>query len=266
MKRLPRIAFSAAGCGLVAPFPELLMFSVYVPSETSLKKASVADPAAFAGSRGLDRPGEADGGGRPRGGGGWPEIAIPTREDMQEIEISSRLYIESGGALHDRDADVPFRHRYAADHGRHLHPHRPSPGDRAFTMKPKPFCPGLRTSWARSCASGNHRRNGADGADGRRDRPAAPIFWSGSGADVDQGFPMTSSNPNRERHGHAKQYSQILQGDRNAKGDLTSKVRERPGSRSGRVVTFLSAVMEGVKWSKDMRRAAQDHAGATSPP
>ena len=36
------------------------------------------------------------------------------------------------------------------------------------------------------------------------------------------------------------------------KGDLTSKVRESLVS-IGRVVTFLSAVMEGVKWSKDMR-------------
>jgi len=36
------------------------------------------------------------------------------------------------------------------------------------------------------------------------------------------------------------------------KGDLTSKVRESLVS-IGRVVTFLSAVIEGVKWSKDMR-------------
>jgi magnesium transporter len=36
------------------------------------------------------------------------------------------------------------------------------------------------------------------------------------------------------------------------KGDLTSKVRESLVS-IGRLVTFLSAVMEGVKWTKDMR-------------
>ncbi len=36
------------------------------------------------------------------------------------------------------------------------------------------------------------------------------------------------------------------------KGDLVSKVRESLVS-IGRVVTFLSAVVEGAKWSKDMR-------------
>ena len=36
------------------------------------------------------------------------------------------------------------------------------------------------------------------------------------------------------------------------KGDLVSKVRESLVS-IGRVVTFLSAVVEGSKWSKDMR-------------
>ena len=36
------------------------------------------------------------------------------------------------------------------------------------------------------------------------------------------------------------------------KGDLTSKVRESLVS-IGRVVTFVSAAVDGVKWSKDMR-------------
>ena len=35
-------------------------------------------------------------GARTRRWSGWPGIAVPTREDMQEIEISSRLYIENG--------------------------------------------------------------------------------------------------------------------------------------------------------------------------
>ena len=57
--------------------------------------------------------------------------------------------------------------------------------------------------------------------------------------------------PESERHGSAKRYSQILIAI-GRKGDLTSKVRESLVS-IGRIVTFLSAVMEGVKWSKDMR-------------
>ena len=70
------------------------------------------------------------------------------------------------------------------------------------------------------------------------------------GADVDQ-VSHDIFEPESERHGHAKQYSQILIAI-GRKGDLTSKVRESLVS-IGRVVTFLSAVMEGVKWSKDMR-------------
>jgi magnesium transporter len=70
------------------------------------------------------------------------------------------------------------------------------------------------------------------------------------GADVDQ-VSHDIFEPESERHGHAKQYSQILIAI-GRKGDLTSKVRESLVS-VGRVVAFLSAVMEGVKWSKDMR-------------
>ena len=39
-------------------------------------------------------------------------IAVPTREDMQEIEISSRLYIENGARYMTATPDVRGRHRY----------------------------------------------------------------------------------------------------------------------------------------------------------
>jgi magnesium transporter len=71
-----------------------------------------------------------------------------------------------------------------------------------------------------------------------------------AGADVDQ-VSHDIFEPESERHGHAKQYSQILIAI-GRQGNLTSKVRESLVS-IGRVVTFLSAVMEGMKWSKDMR-------------
>jgi magnesium transporter len=70
------------------------------------------------------------------------------------------------------------------------------------------------------------------------------------GIDVDQ-VSHDIFEPEKERHGHAKQYSQILIAI-GRKGDLTSKVRESLVS-IGRLVTFLSAAVEGVKWSKDMR-------------
>jgi len=53
------------------------------------------------------------------------------------------------------------------------------------------------------------------------------------------------------RTGHAKRYSDILIAI-GRKGDLTSKVRESLVS-IGRLVAFLSAVVEGSKWSKEMR-------------
>src|ERR1700734_815226 len=71
------------------------MFSVFVPSESSLKKATVSDlghlPEAAVWID-LVKPTAAEDKAVERLAG----IAVPTREDMQEIEISSRLYIENG--------------------------------------------------------------------------------------------------------------------------------------------------------------------------
>src|ERR1043166_9577491 len=109
MKRLPEsalvplvlVAFSGeAGIGprpenpsrreTAAPVPELTMFSVFVPSESSLKKLSAVDPAALPDNAvwiDLLNPTMEEDRAVERLAG----IAVPTREDMQEIEISSRL-------------------------------------------------------------------------------------------------------------------------------------------------------------------------------
>src|SRR6201997_2413270 len=71
------------------------MLSLFVPSESSLKKAVVEDLSALSESTvwiDLVNPTQAEDKAVERLAG----IAVPTREDMQEIEISSRLYIESG--------------------------------------------------------------------------------------------------------------------------------------------------------------------------
>ena len=71
------------------------MFSVFVPSESTLKKLPAADPAALPDNSvwiDLLKPTMEEDRGVERLAG----IAVPTREDMQEIEISSRLYIENG--------------------------------------------------------------------------------------------------------------------------------------------------------------------------
>src|SRR4030081_3464072 len=71
------------------------MLSVFVPSESSLKKITEADLAALPESAvwiDLVKPPAAEDKAVERLAG----IAVPTREDMQEIEISSRLYTENG--------------------------------------------------------------------------------------------------------------------------------------------------------------------------
>ena len=71
------------------------MLSVFVPQESSLKKASADDLAALPENSvwiDLVKPTQAEDKAVEKLAG----IAVPTREDMQEIEISSRLYIENG--------------------------------------------------------------------------------------------------------------------------------------------------------------------------
>src|SRR5512139_1616988 len=71
------------------------MFSVYVPSDFSLKKSVAVDLAALPENAvwiDLIKPTPEEDKAVERLAG----IAVPTREDMQEIEISSRLYIENG--------------------------------------------------------------------------------------------------------------------------------------------------------------------------
>src|SRR6202022_257717 len=71
------------------------MLSVFMPSESSLKKAVVDDHSTLPENAvwiDLVKPTAAEDKAVERLAG----IAVPTREDMQEIEISSRLYIENG--------------------------------------------------------------------------------------------------------------------------------------------------------------------------
>ena len=85
------------------------MFSVFVPSESSLKKAVVVDLAALPENAvwiDLVKPTAAEDKAVERLAG----IAVPTREDMQEIEISSRLYIENGARYMTATPDVRGRH------------------------------------------------------------------------------------------------------------------------------------------------------------
>ncbi|TMJ50895.1 MAG: magnesium transporter [Alphaproteobacteria bacterium] len=222
------------------------MFSVFLPAESSLKKASVDGLATLPENAiwiDLVKPTAAEDRAVERLAG----IAVPTREDMQEIEISSRLYIENGARymtatlMCNSDSDMPKTTAVTFILA----------GHRLVTVRydePKPFAL-VEHKLARSCAAAiTGEMVLMELLDAVIDRCADIL--ERCGADIDQ-VSHDIFEPESERHGHAKQYSQILIAI-GRKGDLTSKVRESLVS-IGRVVTFLSAVMEGVKWSKDMR-------------
>src|SRR4029079_17022422 len=88
-----RIERSPVGWGACLA-PELPMLSVYVPSDSSLKKITETDPAALPENAvwiDLVKPTAAEDKAVERLAG----IAVPTREDMQEIEISHRPFIKN---------------------------------------------------------------------------------------------------------------------------------------------------------------------------
>ena len=175
-------------------------------------------------------------------------IAVPTREDMQEIEISSRLYIENGARYmtatlmcaadteNPRTTAVTF---ILASH-------------RLVTVRydePKPFVL-VENKLARSCAPGiTGEMVLMELLDAVIDRNADIL--ERAGGDMDAISHDIFEPEGAARTGHAKRYSDILIAI-GRKGDLTSKVRESLVS-IGRVVTFVAAAVDGVKWSKDMR-------------
>src|SRR5215468_10994009 len=222
------------------------MFSVFVPSDFSLKKAVAVDLAALPESAvwiDLVKPTAEEDKAVERLAG----IAVPTREDMQEIEISSRLYIESGARymtatlMCHSDSDSPKTTAVTFILA----------GHRLVTVRyaePRPFAL-VEKKRARACSSQiTGEMIMMELVDAVIDRCADIL--ERIGADVDT-VSHDIFEPESERHGSAKRYSQILIAI-GRKGDLTSKVRESLVS-IGRLVAFLSAVIEGVKWTKDMR-------------
>jgi magnesium transporter len=174
-------------------------------------------------------------------------IEIPTREEMQEIEVSSRLYVERGARymtatlMCASDTEVP----------------RTTPvtfilsGHRLVTVRydhPRPFAL-VESKLGRYCAPGlNGEMVLMELLDAVIDRCADIL--ERAGAEIDN-VSRAIFEPEGSRSGQAKRYSDILISI-GRKGDLTSKVRESLVS-IGRLVTFVAAEIEGVKWSKDMR-------------
>src|SRR6202022_1617193 len=177
-------------------------------------------------------------------------IGGPAREDMQEIEISSRLYIENGARYmtatlmcaadtqNPRTTAVTF---ILASH-------------RLVTVRyddPKPFML-VENKLARSCAPGITGEMALmEFLDAVIDRNAAILERAGS--DMDTITHDIFEPEGAARTGHAKRYSDILIAI-GRKGDLTSKVRESLVS-IGRVVTFAAAAAAGAKWPKHIARS-----------
>ena len=220
------------------------MLSVFAQSESSLKKVAIEGLSVLAENAvwiDLLNPT----GGEDKAVERLAGIAIPTREDMQEIEISSRLYIENGARymtamlMCQSESDMPRTSAVTfilSDH-------------RLVTVRydqPKPFSL-VEAKLARSCAQAiTGEMVLMELLDAVIDRCADIL--ERCGAEVDQ---VSHAIFEPKSQGHAKLYSKILIAI-GRKGDLTSKVRESLVS-IGRIVTFLSAAVEGVRWSKDMR-------------
>jgi len=175
-------------------------------------------------------------------------IEVPTREDMQEIEVSSRLYIENSARymtatlMCGADTETPRTTAVTFILANH----------RLVTVRydePRPFVL-VENKLARFCSAGiTGEMVLMELLDAVIDRNADIL--ERAGADMDAISHEIFEPKGAARTGHAKRYSEILIAI-GRKGDLTSKVRESLVS-IGRVVTFVAAAVDGVKWTKDMR-------------
>jgi magnesium transporter len=175
-------------------------------------------------------------------------IAIPTREEMQEIEVSSRLYVENGARY--MTATLMYQSETAT-------PKTTAvtfilAGHKLVTVRydePKPFVL-IGNKLARQCAptvSGESIL--MDLLDAVIDR-AADILER-AGADIDK-ISHDIFEPEGRRANRSMTYQFIFK-TIGRKGDLTSKVRESLVS-IGRLVLFMANEAEAVKWPKEMRQ------------
>jgi len=171
-------------------------------------------------------------------------IAVPTREEMQEIEVTSRLYVENNARymtatlMCQSDTDTP----------------KTTPvtfilsGHRLVTVRydePRPFMI-VGNKLVRVCPVGATGESVLmDLLDAVIDR-AADILER-IGAEVDH-----LSHTIFEAEGQMTRSQKEILRTIGRKGDLTSKVRESLVS-IGRVLLYLANEAEGMKWAKDAR-------------
>jgi magnesium transporter len=174
-------------------------------------------------------------------------IAVPTREEMQEIEVTSRLYVENGARY--MTATLMCQSDTATP--------RTTPvtfilaGHRLVTVRydePRPFLI-VTTKLARHCpltVSGESVL--MDILDAVVDR-AADILER-IGTEVDQ-VSHDIFEPAGTAADRARSYNDIMK-TIGRKGDLTSKVRESLVS-IGRLLLFLANEADSLRWPKETR-------------
>ena len=222
------------------------MLFAYVPQGSSLDRLVIpADGAVPESAVWLDlvnpAPGEDKGIGRLLG------IAIPTREEMQEIEVSSRLYVEHHGRfmtatlMCNSDTAAPKTTAVTFILAKH----------RLVTVRyddPRPF-EIVGNKLAKYCAASVSGETVLmDLLDAVIDR-AADILER-IGIEVDQ-VSHSIFDPHGKGPERSLSYNDILKSI-GGRGDLTSKVRESLVS-IGRLLLFLANEAEGMRWSKDVR-------------
>jgi magnesium transporter len=174
-------------------------------------------------------------------------IAVPTREEMQEIEVTSRLYVENGARymtatlMYQSESETP----------------RTTPvtfilsGHRLITVRydePRPFAI-VPVKLGRACpAAVSGETVLMELLDAVVDR-AADILEKIS-ADVDQ-VSHDIFEPEGSGFERSRAYNDILKAI-GRKGDLTSKVRESLVS-IGRVLLYLANEADSMRWAKEMR-------------
>jgi len=174
-------------------------------------------------------------------------IAVPTREEMQEIEVTSRLYVENSArymtaTLMCQSDEVPRTTAVTFILS----------GHRLVTVRydePKPFAI-VGAKLARQCpATVTGETVLMELLDAIIDR-AADILER-IGTDVDAiSHDILESEPGMSR-GHS--FKEILKSI-GRRGDHTSKVRESLVS-IGRLLLYLAAEADTMKWAKDQRAA-----------
>jgi magnesium transporter len=224
------------------------MLSVYVPHGTSLERIAIEPGAA------------------PPEAAVWIDlvtptvqedklveqllgIAVPTREEMQEIEVSSRLYVENGARymtatlMCQSDSATPKTTPVTFILSNH----------RLCTVRydePRPFAI-VEHKLARMCSPKVAGESVLmDLLDAVIDRSAD--IQERIGAEVDQ---VSHSIFEPDQEAEPPSYNDVLKA-LGRKGDLTSKVRESLVS-IGRLLLFLANEADSMKWPKDTRSQLQ---------